>query len=276
MSNKDNNVTSIDDYKDGIETELSIPNSWDITNEDRYVYAFHNSQSPKLEENQLSIYGIEIFEKDGGLEVTGLIRSTITQPVELKPMTIILFGPDEEIIGRKPFDFSKLGALPTNSARPWKFHYTTKDLLKQVDLPMDDWSLAFQIEDKHRLELEESWEKSIGESTRDSLEKIVDEAKPLKPGEVNFLGISANQKENKDLSITVLIRNGTENNISFKEIPLAVRDATGEEVVRGHFKLDDFSVSANTSKPWTFIFPASTLLTDTFDFSKWSVYVIQK
>lgn len=276
MSEKDDKVTSINDYKDGIETVLHIPSDWEVTNEDRYVYAFHNSQSPKLEESQLSIYGMEIFEKKDGLEVTGLIRSTIQQPIELKPMTIILFDQDEEVIGRKVFDFSKLGVIPKNSAIPWKFHFTVKDLLQQVELPIENWSLAFQIEDKHRLELEESWEKSIGQSMKDSLQKIVDEAEPLKEGEVNFLGISASEKENNDLSITVLIRNGSENDIRFKQLPLAVRDASGEDVARGNFKLKDFSVSANTSKPWTFIFPASTLLTDSFDFSKWTVYVVQK
>ena len=33
---------------DEIETTLSIPTDWNMTDEERYVYAFHNSQSPKL------------------------------------------------------------------------------------------------------------------------------------------------------------------------------------------------------------------------------------
>lgn len=268
------NVDLVNDENGDIETELSIPADWNLTNEDRYVYAFHNTESPKLKVNQLSIYGIEFFEKDGGYEATGLIRSTAQQEIQLNLTTIFLLDSDKEVIGKKEFDLSGLGTLPTNSSRPWKFNFSQKDLNKKIKLPLESWSLAFEIKAKHQLNLEESWEKTIADDTKQSLQNIMETAEPLKPGEVNFMGISIKQHDNGELAVTVLIRNGAEKNISFEKIPLAVKDATGKEVARGSFTLDDFSVKANTSKPWTFIFPASMVLEEEPDLTKWQAYVI--
>lgn len=259
-----------------IETTLSIPDHWDMTNEDRYVFAFHNSESPKLKVNQISIYGMEITQTEQEtIEVTGLIRSTVTQPIQFQPTTILLLDENKKVIAKKEFDLEQLGTLPPNSARPWTFIFSNEDIVKDVEFPISAWSLAFELKQAHQLDLEESWEKSIAEDTKKSLQEIVDNAPPLKPGEVNFMGINAKQKENNDLAVTILIRNGSDKNITLEQIPLGVRDANKKEIAKGSFKLDNFIVKANTSKPWTFIFPSSMVTDEEFDLSKWEAYPIQ-
>lgn len=283
--NKDNNVVDAtpfleqnDNPKEDalIETTLSIPDHWDMTNEDRYVFAFHNSESPKLKVNQISIYGMEITQTEQEtIEVTGLIRSTVTQPIQFQPTTILLLDENKKVIAKKEFDLEQLGTLPPNSARPWTFIFSNEDIVKDVEFPISAWSLAFELKQAHQLDLEESWEKSIAEDTKKSLQEIVDNAPPLKPGEVNFMGINAKQKENNDLAVTILIRNGSDKNITLEQIPLGVRDANKKEIAKGSFKLDNFIVKANTSKPWTFIFPSSMVTDEEFDLSKWEAYPIQ-
>lgn len=258
-----------------LETELSVPEDWRMSNEDRYVYAFHNNQSPKLKVNQISIYGMELNKIDNGYEAAGLIRNTVQQTIQFQPTVILLLGSNQEVIAKKEFDLSKLGTIPPNGARPWKFQFTKDDVLKDVEEPLKEWSLAFELKQEHQLDLEESWKKSIAEETKLKLQDIVANATPLKPGEVNFMGLSAKRNEKGDLAVTILIRNGADKNITLEQVPLGVKDASQEEVARGGFKLEDFTVKANTSKPWTFIFPKSMIKKEDIDLSKWQVYPIQ-
>lgn len=270
-------LNTIGEGEEELETELSIPKSWNLTEEEQYVYAFHNTQSPKLKKNQISIYGMELLrESVSEIKITGLIRSTVEKSIQFEKATIILLNGNKEGIARKEFDLSKLGTLPTNSARPWEFVFQQDDFLRDVNEPINNWSLAFELKQPHRLDLAESWEKSIANETLEALERIVQDAPELKPDEVNFMGIQARKDDEGQLAVTLLIRNGSDKNINLEQIPLGVRDASNEEVARGSFKLDDFEVKANTSKPWTFIFPKSMVKKEDIDFSKWAAYVIQE
>ncbi|MFZ3578968.1 accessory Sec system S-layer assembly protein [Virgibacillus sp. DJP39] len=259
-----------------IDTELSLLPNWNIPNEEKYVYAYHNSESPKLKVNQISLYPIEINkQKNNSLVATALIKNTLKKSIHFEKTTILLLGESKQVIAKKEFDLKQLGTLPPTSARPWRFLFSPNDISSGVDTDLNAWSLAFEIKRKHQLDLAESWEKSIAENTKSSLQKIVESAAPLKPGEVNFMGLEAKQKENKDLVVTILIRNGAEKNITLEQAPFGLKDASGEEIAKGSFKLEDFTVKANTSKPWTFIFPASVITKEEIDLSKWQVYPIQ-
>ncbi|PWA05765.1 accessory Sec system S-layer assembly protein [Pueribacillus theae] len=259
-----------------IETALSIPDEWNMTEEDRYVYAFHNSQSPKLKRNQISIYGMELNRNSGNsVTVTGLIRSTVTQNITFGEATILLLGANDKLLARKEFDLSRLGTIPTNSARPWNFEFSERDFVEEMDELPTEWKLAFELKTEHRLDLEPSWEKALDAKAREALEKIVENAPELKENEVNFLGVKADLQENGNLIVTVLIRNGYNRGITLEQVPLGIRDASNEEVARGSFKLNDFTVKANTSKPWTFIFPKEMVKKENLDLSRWTAYPIQ-
>jgi accessory Sec system S-layer assembly protein len=284
LSNDTENVASADNFltnperesgDEELDTTLSIPEEWNFPSEDQYVFAFHNSESPKLKKNQISLYGTELTKENDYLTAHGLVRSTVEQAIQFGETTILLLDANQQPIARKVFNLSKLGTLPPNSARPWQFTFGPNDMLLNVDETINGWTLAFELKREHQLDLDESWEKSIAEETKASLEKIVKNAPTLKPGEVNFMGIQAKQQESGELSVTLLIRNGSEKNINLEQLPLGVKDANGTEIARGSFKLDNFVVKANTSKPWTFIFPSTMVTSDNMDLTKWSVYVIQ-
>ncbi|GAB4074053.1 accessory Sec system S-layer assembly protein [Barrientosiimonas marina] len=259
-----------------VETELSIPDDWGLTEEDRYVYAFHNSQSPKLHQNQISIYGMEVKQTKKGMEVAGLIRNTVTKAIQFGETRVLLLGSDQKPVARKTFDLSQLGSIPANGARPWTFVFEPDMIVGDTAQLAGSWSLAFELKKSHQLDLENSWEESINEQTRASLETIVKQAPKLKPGEMNFMGVQARQQDNGDIAATILIRNGAEKNIHLEQVPLGLKDASGEEVARGSFQMTDFTIRANTSKPWTFIFPARMIIREEIDLSEWSAYPIQQ
>jgi len=259
-----------------VETTLSFSENYSIPNEERYVYAFHNSQSPKLKANQISIYPVDIRKmKNKSLIAKALVKNTVNKSIYFTNTTILLLDANKQVIAKKEFDLANLGTLPPNTARPWKFVFMKDDIDADKQQDFSDWSLAFEVKRKHLLDLEESWENSIAEETKSSLQKIIDKAEPLKTGELNFMGIQAKRNDKDELLATILIRNGSDKNVTLKQVSLGVKDATGEEIARGNFKMQDFTVKSNTSKPWTFIFPPSLIKSEDIDLSKWQVYPLQ-
>src|SRR5699024_2759033 len=116
-----------------IKTTLSIPKEWKISDEERYVYAFHNTQSPKLKKNQISIYGMELLRHPKKrIMITALIRSTVIKPIQFEDTTIILSGPNKEPLARKKFNLEKLRYLQPNCDRPWEFIFEAKDFLTDI------------------------------------------------------------------------------------------------------------------------------------------------
>ncbi|MFD2442753.1 accessory Sec system S-layer assembly protein [Bacillus sp. CGMCC 1.16607] len=266
-------VTELQDESE-ITTELSIHPSLDIPQEQQYVLRFLNNDLPPLKPNQISLAGIELHQTGDAVIVSAFVRNSLLQAVRLNQTHLLLIGPNDEKLARKAFDLSELGELPARSSRPWNFTFEKSTLLTE-EIPKEGWKLAFELKTKHRLDLAESWEKSLSPEDKEKLTTMVEKIDPPKEGEVNFLGLQAKITEQKELHVTMLIRNGSDKNIKLEQLPLLVEDATGDAIAKGGFKLEDFEVKANTSKPWTFIFPESLLLKESPDLSRWKASAIQ-
>ena len=266
--------STVDPEQQEIHTEISFAPSWNLAKEDVYAFQYLNIECPPLKPNQLSLYGISVVKQEDNFAFTAFIRHSLSKIVKLGETTIVLLGENDQILGRKVFDLSEVGELPPTSSRPWTFVYTPKDILVK-EIPQEGWRLAFQItpkSQKHLLDLEDSWEKSLSSKDKTKLEDMVNHLDAPKPGEVNFIGIQAKFIDDGSFHVTLLIRNGSEETISLEQIPLIVEDATGDVVAKSGFKLDHLQVKGNTSKPWTFVFPKSMILKHGADLSRWKVY----
>ncbi|MFP7442355.1 accessory Sec system S-layer assembly protein [Bacillus infantis] len=260
-----------------VETALSLHPATNITAEQQYVLRFLNNELPPLLPNQISLAGIELQQDGGSVTVAAFVRSSLSKAVEFKKTHLLLVGPDEEILARKEFDLTEIGEIPAKSSRPWNFTFNSSDLLTD-SIPAEGWKLAFEIRnnEEHRLDLDEAWENSLSSSDKEKLKQMVEQMDPPKIGEINFMGIQAKVADNEDLQVTLLIRNGNDQNVMLQQLPLQVEDATSEVIAKGGFQLDKFELKANTSKPWTFIFPKSLLLKDNPDLSSWKAYPLQQ
>ncbi|WP_319799471.1 accessory Sec system S-layer assembly protein [Jeotgalibacillus aurantiacus] len=263
-----------------IKTRLSIHPQAQVNDESKYFYQFLNNELPDLKRNQLSLSGIDLehHEKTGMVSVTAFVRTSLEKPVTLGKTTLLLLNPEGERIARKEFDLAELGELPAESSRPWQFDFEKKTI-EAKEIPSEDWQLAFELKPKevpHRLELDENWEKSLAVEEQEKLSAFVQNTEPPKPGEVNFLGLQQAMKQDGSLHVTLLIRNGSQKNISLEQLPLVIEDAKGDVVAKGGFKLGPLSVSSNTSKPWTFIFPKEMVQKTDADFSRWKAYPPQQ
>ncbi|WP_096202404.1 accessory Sec system S-layer assembly protein [Bacillus sp. FJAT-45350] len=270
--NKTDELNENQDEK--INTVLSMHPEWNLPREDIYAFQFLNQECEPLRPNQLSLSGINIIPEEGGdFRVTALVRNTLSKSIKLEETPLVLINESGDTVAKRIFNLVDLGDIPPNSSRPWTFHFSKEDLLAS-DLPKTKWKLAFQFSSQkknHKLELEESWKKSLTLESKIQLEEMVKKLTPPKQGEVNFMGVQAKQIENNSIHVTLLIRNGSDKNIHIEKLPLQVTDATGEIVAKGAFHLDKLAVRAHTSKPWTFIFPDSMVVKTNADLTKWQV-----
>ncbi|MFD1358986.1 accessory Sec system S-layer assembly protein [Fictibacillus halophilus] len=267
--------------EDEVETKLYYSPAYEPAQELKYVYQFLNLELSPLKPNQISLSGVDLKqETEGAVTVTAFIRNSLSKAIQLQEMPLLLVGANGEKLARNVFNLSDVGEIPAESSVPWLFTFKSGDLFvdAESELPKTGWKLAFELKSqkKHVLELEESWANSLPEEDKAKLQELVDGMAAPKPGEVNFMGLQAKKSDDGNLHVTMLIRNGSDKNIQLQQLPLEVVDASGDVIAKGGFALNDFEVKANTSKPWTFIFPSSLVLKEEIDLSTWKAYPPQQ
>lgn len=271
------NETVEQSTEEEVETKLFYSAAYEPAQELKYVYQFLNLELSPLKPNQISLSGVDL-KQDGSVTVTAFIRNSLSKAIKLQEMPLLLLDADGKKLARKEFDLSVVGEIPAKSSVPWLFSFGAADLSVEGDLPKTGWKLAFELktQKKHALDLEESWANSLPEEDKARLHQLVDGMAAPKPGEVNFMGLQAKKSEDGNLHVTMLIRNGSDKNIQLQQLPLEVADASGDVIAKGGFALNDFEVKANTSKPWTFIFPSNLVLKEEIDLSVWKAYPPQQ
>jgi accessory Sec system S-layer assembly protein len=260
-----------------VKTTLVFHPDWELSSQEKYVYMYKHQQLPLLKENQVSIHGLKLLQYEDGFVVVAFLQNTLPKSIQFETITILITGENGTALAKREFELDNIGKIPPLSCIPWRFLFENKDKLVDT-LPDKDWSLAFEIKQTapapHQLELEESWEKIyLSPGKKEQLEKIVASLPLLSADEVNIMGLDAKQTAEGNLVTTVLFRNGGHQDVQFNQFPLVIEDVSGEVICQGSFTLMDFNVKANTTKPWTFIFPKELLLKETPDLSKWRVYL---
>lgn len=260
-------------------TKLSFHPEWDVPQEQKYIFNFLANELEPLKPNQLSLSSISIEEdpRSGKWLVRAFFRSSLPEAIELGEIELFIMDKNDELVASKKFDFKALGTIPAESARPWVFEFE-KSTLKVAEVPEDGWKIAFNLVSLrgHQLELDESWEKQLPAAQKEELAKIVKTLPTLGETEVNFTGLQAKLAENGSLNVSIFIRNGHNKAINLEQLPLEIIDATGKQVAKGSFNMDPIlTVQPNSTKPWTFIFPAELVEADDADLSRWTARVTQ-
>ncbi|MCH4824688.1 MAG: accessory Sec system S-layer assembly protein [Planococcus sp. (in: firmicutes)] len=255
---------------------LSISPQWEISKEQEYVLKFLSNDLPALQEDQLSLAGINI-EADpytGDWNVQAFFRSSLNRPITMEKAELVLLGPKKETIASQEFDLSELGTIPPLANRPWIFTFH-KDAIQITEMPAADWSLAFNVQSlvPHALDLDSTWEKALTAKKKSVLRNLVNTLPKLNSQELNLTGFQTSFSEEGNLAVSVFIRNGYSKQIELENLPLEILDANGHSIVQGSFKLAPLTIKANTTKPWTFIFPKETLQITNPDLSRWTARI---
>ncbi|KZZ85025.1 accessory Sec system S-layer assembly protein [Bacillus sp. SJS] len=256
------------------QTALSFHPSWEVSKQEHYVYQYHLLQLDPLEESQLSISGLKLEAYDDFFSITSFIRSTVSKPLQFEMLQLLLLDENQEVVARETFDMEHFGELPPNTARPWRFLFGMDTLLEGKEIPADSWTIAFELKKKneHVLDLDPSWKEGLTPEQTKHLEQMVLDLPPMGANELNMMGLEAALSPAGDLKISLLIRNGSLNNVKLEQIPLTVEDAAGDIVANGLFKTEGLEVKGNTSKPWSFVFPKDIIRKENPDFTTWRLY----
>jgi len=273
------NGNAADSSEKLVQTTLSYHPEWTVPKEQQYVFSFLSNELQPLKPNQISLSGIDIDvnERSGEWLVKAFFRSSLAKQIKMGKVELLILSEDGTVLAAKEFNLEELGEIPARSDRPWVFAFE-KSTQKVAEKPVDGWKIAFNVQSlvPHQLDLAPTWDEALAQDQKDALSKIVKSLPKLKEREVNFSGFQAKPQEDGSIAISVFIRNGHSQHITLEQLPLELLDASGELVARGSFKLDSLQVKANTTKPWTFIFPAEMVLIQDADFSKWTVRVPQQ
>lgn len=288
LFNKNKNSENVNEEKketvnkaenEGIKTELVFHPEWNLNVQEKYVFQFNHQKLPLLQPNQVSINGINIYKFDDGFVVTAFLSSTLPKPLSFEVIDLAIVNEKNETLARKSFEMDLFGDLPPNSSIPWRFLFDKEDQLVE-EIPDKDWRLVFELKQKvHQslpLDLEENWRQALSEEQIANLENIVKSLPPVKVGEVNFLGLEAAQREDKSIAITLLLRNGSEKDLTFENLPLTLIDASGEMVAKAGFPIGHVNFKARTCKPYSLTFPAEAIIKEHVDLSKWQVTLTQQ
>ena len=244
--------------------------------EDQYYFQFLLNELEPLKRNQLSLAPLELKVGEDAVHAQFFFRQSLQKEITMGITPLVVLGLDGKVFGKIEADLSEMGPIPAESAMPWIVTFEKEHLLVPIEeVTKENWSIAFEQKLPHRLDLEENWETSLASDKKEQLAKIVEGLNPPTKNEVNFTGLQQQFQEDGSLAVTLLIRSGHEKNIEIKQLPLEVLDTTKEVVAKGVFTLPPLTVKANTSKPWTFIFPKEMVLKEQPDFTTWSVKVIQ-
>ena len=271
-------VDNIDAANDDneIETTLSFHPEWNVPQEQEYVFRFLSNELEPLKPNQISLSGIDIDVEpaNGSWLVKAFFRSSLDQQISVGSVELMLLDEDGKTLASDEFDLKELGDIPARSARPWVFVFS-KDNLFAEQPPTENWKLAFNVQSMvpHKLELEQAWEDGLTVEQKEGLAKVVEGLPKLKPREVNISGFQVKTQEDGGIAASVFIRNGHSKQINIEKLPLELLDANGDLVARGSFTLAPLSVKANTTKPWTFIYPKDLIQIEEPDLSRWTVRV---
>ncbi|MEG0448463.1 MAG: accessory Sec system S-layer assembly protein [Lysinibacillus sp.] len=262
-----------------VKTKLSFHPEWNVPQEQQYIFNFLANDLDPLKPNQLSLSSISIEEdaKNSSWQVRAFFRSSLPQAIELGEIELFIFDKNDELLAAKTFDFKALGTIPAESARPWVFEFG-KSSLKTEEVPEDGWKIAFNLVSLrgHQLELEPSWEEQLPAAQKEELAKIVKSLPKLGETEVNFTGLQAQLTDDGGLNVSIFIRNGYNKSINLEQLPFEIIDANNKQIAKGSFKMDPIlTVQANSTKPWTFLFPAELVDAEDADLSRWTARLTQ-
>ncbi|MFB7641133.1 accessory Sec system S-layer assembly protein [Peribacillus butanolivorans] len=256
-------------------TSLVFHEEADFSKQERYVLQFHHQQLSLLKPNQISISEVRLSRFEEDVIIMAFIRNTLDKAISFELVDLLLLDENGQVLAKKSFDLTEMGEIPALSCMPWSFMFEEEDILVE-SIPDKGWKIAFELKNQesmeHALDLAPIWIEQLSEAQRENLQRLVAGLPKINQGEVNFMGLEATLKENNQLAVTVLVRNGSDKQIKIEKLPLIVEDADGDQVCQGGFSLADFEVKANTSKPWTFIFPGELVTKKNPDLTRWKVY----
>ncbi|SHH19426.1 SLAP domain-containing protein [Desulforamulus hydrothermalis] len=231
---------------------------------------------PPLPEGQVALDTIYVLPNDDTVEVGFYLRNGKAEPVRFGRVPLMLQDDQGRPVARQEFDLGQvIEEVPPYSVRPCEVLFNRAELLLP-DAPLNTCKLAADVTGGRLLPLEPAnpgprVELSFGQLIQ--LEDFVAGLPPIQPGQIDIHPYSAELKENGELAVTLIFRNGKEEQLSIEKLPVSVIDAKNRYVAKGVFDMYGFVLPAGAAGPYTFVFAGDMLLKPDLDLSSWKVMI---
>lgn len=111
-----------------------------------------------------------------------------------------------------------------------------------------------------KLTFESKWDKTIADQDRGQIKQFFQEAILVPAKNIQFTSLWQAKNHRGELLVTVLIHNISQRNFSFVDQQMTY--LVNDSFFAKHTFSSPITIEKQTSMPWTFIFPASTLNSD--------------
>ncbi|GAB6159009.1 hypothetical protein JCM39194_22090 [Desulfotomaculum varum] len=231
---------------------------------------------PPLPEGRVALDTIYVLPSDDAIEVGFYLRNGKNEPVRFGQVPLMLKDSQGRVAARQVFDLGRvIEEVPPCSVRPCEVVFSRAELLLP-DAPLSDCVLEADVPGGLLLPLEAAnpgprVDLSLGQLIH--LEDFVAGLPPIQPGQVDIHPYTAQLKENGELAVTLIFRNGKEEQLSIEKLPVSIIDAKNRYVAKGVFDLYGFVLPSGAAGPYTFVFAGDMLLKQDIDLSSWKVMI---
>lgn len=275
MSNKGDGSQKINE-KDSLKIELSLnQNTIDRISDvqKNYLEEEMNEVIPEIENGQVNITGVYIFDEGDKFEAKIYIVNGLSKSINLDKVPLCIVNSKGEQLGYEIFDLNGMGDIPPCSARPWKIYFDKKNVVVD-EIQQDDWKIVFDSKIKAvsyaNIELEAIPE-SLDVKEIATFKEFMATLPKLEQGQVSISVFTITQYQNDDLLITLIARNGVNKSIKLEKLPITIETSDGRIVVKGSFDLENFEINAGKARILSLIFKKELLLEEEFDLSSCKV-----
>lgn len=252
-----------------IKPELILNSKVEDNKKDYYENVY--KRLPPMVESSLNITGIKL-EKSQSREIVVqvFIQSTLPKSVYIEGYPVVLLDKNNKVVARKREKFEGLGEFAPNTAKLWEIRFSNEQIEQYDFEKLEKWTVAFEENLEHRLDLSGLDESKISKETKNFLKEIISKKDFTEEG-LTLTGLSANKSDSGRVNVTLLISNSTQRSLEIKQLPLKLFDAKDILTAQGTFQMQDLIVQANTSKTISIVFPPSSILNKNMDLTSWSL-----
>lgn len=274
IQKKEQNSTKVDN-REYVPTVLSLLDKDNnvISDVQKEILEDEINELPPIEEGQLNISGIYVYDLGEKLETKVYIRNGLSEDLNLKYIPLLIINSKGETLASQVFNLESLGTLPPHSARPLKLYFE-KQNVKVDNIDLNDWKIVldgkFDITTKVRTVYEHLPEE-IDVEDKLVFDKFLDELPELNEGEFSISTFSIGIQTNGNILVTSVMRNATNEPVSIDKVPITVLDAEGRIVKSNLFKLDKFVISSDRARICNFAFPTNVHPEQDVALDDWSV-----
>jgi SLAP domain-containing protein len=266
------------------QTRLVFPeqNREDIPNEQRYVLQFAFSDLPPIPDGQLAINGYKIEQTAFSLDVTAFLRNNTEETVHLTLLPLVILDANQNAVARKVFNLDAFELEP-GTAIPYVFKFFHEDIIS-FNLDLSAWFIGFHmqngelrantpVEDPFESNPEYNWAQHVSQEDQEvyrQFQQILEQTQD----QVNFIATRIHVSEQDELSVELMLRNGTDESVSFREnMTFTLRDGNSDVIATQAFDLSGISVDPQTVALTTLTFDGGNWIKRDADLSDWTLEV---